>query len=252
LTIIVGIRCEDGVVIAADSQATLGNLGQGTTIQDVQKIAIPQGQPVILGFSGNVGLGQKIILALSDEWGGIKGGNLLNARNRLRDVIWAQVGPELEHAALAASVVGEKAAQSSSVCLTLIALLIQGKPTLLLCDHQCGIEEVTLDLPFTSIGVGQGMADPFLAFVKKTLWGDRAPKTVFYGTLGAIWALDHVIDRFPSGGIGGKVTVGRLYQKSGKWVAELLEQGLIDEHRQQISEAVGKLTEYLGEIKKAA
>jgi hypothetical protein len=182
--------------------------------------------------------------------GGIKGGNLLGARNRLRDVMWTQVGPELDHAATAARVVGQNAATQSSICLSLIALPIQGNPTLLLCDHQCGTEEVTLDLPFVSIGSGAHMADPFLAFVKKTLWGDHAPKTVYDGTLGAIWALDHVIDRFPSGGIGGKVTVGRLHQMSGKWVAELLEQGLIDEHRQHIAEAIGKLTEYLSAIKK--
>jgi 20S proteasome alpha/beta subunit len=73
VTIIVGIRCEEGIVIAADSRATMGVLGQETTRQDVQtKIEIPQNHPVILGFSGNVGLSQKILLALSSEWGELK------------------------------------------------------------------------------------------------------------------------------------------------------------------------------------
>ena len=253
MTIIVGIRCEEGVVIAGDTRATMGILGQQTTKQDIPtKIVIPESQPVILAFSGHVGLSQKIIAALTNEWGGVKGGNPLNARNRLRDVMWSQIGPELEHAGVAARVIGAGVAQQSSVCVSLVALPIQNNPILLSFDHQAGSEEVTLDLPFTSIGVGAQMADPFLAFVKETIWSNRAPKSVTDATLGAIWALDYVIGNFPGGGIGGNITIGRLYERNGKWIAELVEEGIIDEHRQHIEQAKGKLTQYLSGIKKAS
>ncbi len=252
MTIIVGIRCEEGIVIAADTRATMGILGQETTKQDIpSKLVIPQYQPIILGISGHVGLSQKIILALENEWGGIKGSNLLNARTRLRNALWTQIGPELEHGSIAARIVGPGVAQQSAICLSLIALPIQGKPTLLSFDHQCGSEEITLDIPFISIGSGMNMADPFIAFVKETLWGDHAPKTVYDATLGAIWSLDYVIGRYPGGGIGGNITIGRLYQQDGKWIAELVEEGIIQEHRQNIKDATGKLSLYLSEIKKA-
>jgi len=52
MTIMVGIRCEEGIVMAADSRATMGILGKETTRQDIEtKIEIPQNQPVIIGFS---------------------------------------------------------------------------------------------------------------------------------------------------------------------------------------------------------
>jgi len=251
LTIIVGIKCEEGIVIAGDTRVTMGILGQQTTKQDIpSKIEIPDGHPIILGFSGHVGLSQKIKMALTNEWGGIKGGNHLAARNRLRDVMWAQIGPELEHGGIAARVVGAQVAQQTAICVSLVALPIQGKPTLLSFDQQCAAEEVTLDLPFISIGSGAGTADPFVAFVKEALWADRAPKTVHQGTLGAIWTLDYVIGKYPGGGIGGEITIGRLYEQGGKWVAELVGEDLIAMHRQNIREATGKLSEYLISIKK--
>ena len=58
MTLIVGIKCSDGVVLGADGAATLGNiLGETTVTQHVTKLQIIQDR-IIMGVSGQVGLSQ--------------------------------------------------------------------------------------------------------------------------------------------------------------------------------------------------
>lgn len=253
MTLIVGIRCEEGVVIAADTRATMGALGQPTTSQDVTKLDIPH-EGVILGVTGPVGLGQKIRMCLADSWAELKGSkfDLLKARNRIREKMWEQVEPEINHAAIAARLIGQQIAAQSAVCSALIALPIRGEPTLLTFDQQCASEEVTAELPFVSMGAGQAWADPFLAFLKESFWENHAPKRVSDGTLAAIWTVDHVIQRYPSGNVGGGVTVARLFRSGDKNTAEMLPTEVVEEHREHYKGAIRQLAEYLGPMKAAA
>ena len=58
MTLIVGIKCTEGIVVGADGAATLGNAtGTRTVIQPVNKLHILQDR-IIMGVSGQVGLGQ--------------------------------------------------------------------------------------------------------------------------------------------------------------------------------------------------
>ena len=67
MTLLVGIRCTDGVVIAADSAVTFG-AGQMTTISDSQcKIEIIQDQLIVAG-TGQVGLGQRFRWVVDRVW----------------------------------------------------------------------------------------------------------------------------------------------------------------------------------------
>jgi hypothetical protein len=52
---------------------------------------------------------------------------------------------------------------------------------------------------FASMGSGQALADPFLAFVARVLWKGEMP-TVDIGKLGLYWVLKHTIELAP--GIG--------------------------------------------------
>lgn len=59
MTLIVGIKCADGVVMGADGAATLGNpvVGQATVTQPVSKLHIVDNR-ILMGGSGAVGLSQ--------------------------------------------------------------------------------------------------------------------------------------------------------------------------------------------------
>ena len=55
MTLIIGVRCSDGVVIGADGAATLGStLGGPTVMQPVTKLQILEGT-IVMGVSGQVG-----------------------------------------------------------------------------------------------------------------------------------------------------------------------------------------------------
>ncbi len=246
MTSIVGIKCEDGIVIAADSRATLGTLGDKTTVQDVSKLEIPA-EGVIIGISGFVGLGQKIVRTLDNNiWNKVKGKGTdhLMARKIIRDKMWIQVEPELEAAEKSAKVIGPRLAMASSTCDTLIAAPIENVPVLLQYDHQCASEEVDKQIPFVSIGSGKIYSDPFLAFLKKDIWVDEIPKNIQQATLSAIWTLDYVIGRDPTGGVGGNVQVATLTNDGNKWNAKMMSEHLISEHRQFYTEGVIGLKEY--------
>lgn len=59
MTLIVGIKCDDGIVLGADGAATLGVMGQSTVRQATKKLDILK-ESVVVGVSGPVGLAQRI------------------------------------------------------------------------------------------------------------------------------------------------------------------------------------------------
>lgn len=59
MTLIVGIKSKEGIVLAADGAATLGSMGNRTVIQSVKKLSTIQDK-IIVGVSGSVGLSQRI------------------------------------------------------------------------------------------------------------------------------------------------------------------------------------------------
>src|SRR5713226_9041619 len=66
MTILIGIRCTDGVVLGADGAATFvtGNAGSQFTIrQPVRKLQIVSEQ-LVIGTSGSINLGQRFFEAL--------------------------------------------------------------------------------------------------------------------------------------------------------------------------------------------
>jgi hypothetical protein len=86
----------------------------------------------------------------------------------------------------------------------LLAATIKGEP--------CLVEYATTDFQpeikddkafFASMGSGQILADPFLAFVSRVLWKGAMP-TVDDGRFGVYWVLDHTI-KLAVGGVRGPI-----------------------------------------------
>jgi len=64
VTVLVGIRCKDGVVIGSDSSATFGGLGASTIEQPTRKIDLID-DAMILAGTGQMGLGQRFCAQLA-------------------------------------------------------------------------------------------------------------------------------------------------------------------------------------------
>ena len=97
MTLIVGINCNDSVVLGADGPTTYSTLGRPTIRQEAKtKLSIINGCAV-LGVSGPVGLGQRLA-------GELQNLNITTtsykkeyiAMSTLRGVFWRQMGPGIQ------------------------------------------------------------------------------------------------------------------------------------------------------------
>jgi len=109
-------------------------------------------------------------------------------------------------------------------------------PCLFRFDYNGAPERATEELPFVAMGLGQPIADPFLALLKRLLWQNSQP-TLAEGRLAATWTIDHVRLTNP-GGVGGKIQLATLSGNPGKPpTISLFSEQDVQEHLEQIRAA---------------
>jgi len=247
MTLIIGIKCSDGVVVAADGAATLGYLGQKTALQPFKKLCILHNK-IIIGVSGPVGLGQRIAGEIDSMWKNneLSGKQPYEGMTMISEKIRKHIRPELEMAATASRTIGNIGLQDA-LSATLVALPLAGQPTLLSFDQQGAPEEMRNELPFASIGVVQTIADPFLGFIRRIFWRDKPP-TVSDGIFAAVWTLEHAILLNP-GGVAKPIQVTALIElpKEG-WIAKEYSILELQEHYEAMEAAEKRLATFREEL----
>jgi 20S proteasome alpha/beta subunit len=229
MTVIVGIYCQDGVVIGSDSSATFV-AGQTPTIeQQVEKIEIID-KKIIISGSGSVGHGQRFSEIVNKLW----------ANNEFK-------GSALQTTKLISRCTIEDSSftYSKQGCFTsLIAFPLNSE--LFLCEfYQMDLQpeiKNTNKLWYVSIGSGQSIADPFLGFLREIFWKEGRPN-LNEAILAATWTLDFVIS-VNAGGVNGPVQMAILEKNNGEVTARMIDQTELDEHRQGIAEAKQSLRLY--------
>ena len=244
MTLIVGVKCKEGIVVGADSITTFGSAIE----QEVQnKIILIEPDGIYAG-AGSVGLNQLILQRISSNWaslGGVK--NLADLRGLISELMWTEVGSALERARAADGILGTGLAEAIR-CNLMIALPHKDTPTLLVFDEGANSIEVTFESPFFSIGSGGFQADPFLAFVKRIFWDDAAPKTIAAGLFCVLWTLDHV-SRVNAGlGVGGSPNVAVLLRRDSSWIAKRLSDEFLFEQMQAIPIAEDRLRSFRDQL----
>ena len=244
MTLIVGIKCSDGVVLGADGAATYGVMGQPTIRQAApHKLSILH-DCVVVGVSGPVGLGQRFCSEIETLWldKKLSGKSPVQAMTIIRQQLWTHTQFELNAAALARNTIGPTANQSA-LAHSVVALPCNKVPSLLQFDQQGAPEAATDDLPFVAIGSGQFIADPFLAFLRRLLWPNRSPK-LQEGVFTALWTLEHAIQTHP-GGVAGPIQIVTLQQDCR---AKQVPEEELQEHRQAVNGAEAALTSYIRDL----
>jgi predicted proteasome-type protease len=241
MTLLVGIKCDDGVIIGADSAATFGDaLGGKTIIQTTSKVEII-GDRVVLAVSGPVGLGQAFHREI-DEYISKKidrratWKTIADARVWLQDNMWEHAKPLWENATVIARGVGG-AAFNTANSASLMAFAIDDEPHLVQFNHQCAPEEATAHLPFVTLGSGQANADPFLGFISSVLWPKHDVLPSFdLAMFATVWTLQQTIKHSP-GGVGGPIEIVTLKKEDGKnWRAKKYVESDLQEHIVMIDE----------------
>lgn len=131
----------------------------------------------------------------------------------------------------------------------MVGLLVQGEPTLIQFDHQGSPECATDNLRFISLGSGQPLADPFLAFLRRIFW-TKKPPNLQAGIVAATWALEHAIQTNP-GGVDHPIQIVTLGAgPNGPEIREI-EESELQEDRQFIETAERKIGEAVEALQSA-
>ena len=228
MTAIVGILCQQAVVIGTDSSATFSSGSQQTIEQPIEKLLIVADNIIVVG-SGQVGLGQRFSAIVEKAWA-----DSLFKNQPL------QIGKYLSRTAI------EDFASTHAGKGTYGALVaFPAKQKVHLCEfavQDLQPEFKTEQMWYCSMGVTQTITDSFLALMRGLFW-QSGPPTVNDGIFAVTWALDHAVEVNP-GGVNKPIRVAVLDTHAGQAKAEMLPDMVIDEHRQNINGAKDALREY--------
>lgn len=249
MTLLVGILCTNGIVIAADRQAMHGTAGSPTVAQPATKVTPIDGK-ALFATSGHVGLGQQLTAVIEKrlkEFGNHKyHAAIKHVQKDFRDII----DPALKTAGFAAQVYGPQAAASDATCGGLLAAGFSDGFKLVEITPQVGFEHATEDLSFISMGSGKFSADTFLGFLKDAFGPDKLPN-IAEGALVAYWTVSHAI-KMKVPGVGGEPDVFVLEPGKEGYVARQYEEAELIDHQEFIEEAENKLSSMADAFKKTA
>ncbi len=241
MTLIIGVKCQDGIVIGADSLTTYGSKIEQEVSDKIQFIA----PDAVIANAGAVGLSQLINDELRKCWDNVRmKQDANNAKNEISRIMWSQISAAMERADEAHKRLGERVLDSVR-CHSLVALPVDNSHLLLFYDESAQPTEITFESTFFSIGSGSLQADPFLAFIKRILWRNSAPNNMAEGIFSVLWTLEHV-SRVNAGlGVGGRSNVFVLKTLDNVWTAEKLSKHDLDEQLIAIPVAEN----YMGEFR---
>lgn len=239
MTVLVGIRCQDGVVIGSDSSATFGHVGGVTIEQPTRKIEVIDDGLICAG-TGQMGLGQRFCAQLATM-------HRASGANTYKGRAGVEVGKQMAAAALQdfASTNAPRGQYGALVAFR------TGKE-LHLCEFASADmqpELKTNDLWYASMGSGQAIADPFLALMRKVFWTNGMP-TLADGIFASVWTLQHTIDINP-GGVNGPIRLATLTWKDGQVGGTQLARFLSPEEIGQHLESVASAEKHLASFRNA-
>ena len=234
MTLVVGIFCTDGIVVAADRQATHGALGQPTVAQPMTKVQVI-GTDTLFAASGHVGLAQQLAEVIGRKRKDFDNQAYHGAIKHVQKDFRELIDPALNTAGLAARVYGQQVAMVPATCGCLLGAPFKKDLKLVEISPQASVELMTAQMPFITLGSGKGTADSFLGFLRDVYWSDRQPK-LREGTLAAYWTVKHAID-MKIQGVGFAVDVFELTKPGTVPKARQLEDAELQEHDEFIKSA---------------
>ena len=234
MTAVVGWLCKDGVVIGSDSAITFSTGTQFTIEQTGDKIFII-GEKVIIAGSGGVGFQQRFCSVVQSAYD-----KKLFTKNHI------DVGRTLS-SDLNNDLASTRADRGQYCALIAYA----SGDDFYLCEftiRDFQPEWKDINVKFASIGCGQNITDPFLAFMKKVFLGEKEQPTVALAKFITYWTLSHVCELNP-GGIKEPIQMAQLMKnEKGYFMANKLGEAELDEHDAITKEAIGYLGKFKDEI----
>lgn len=234
MTVLVGIACDGGVVVGADSSATFAAGHARTIEQTTKKLTIVDDQ-MIIATTGAAGLGQRFVAVVEQ----------LRKEKKLMGTP-IEIGKAISHAAIADFTctmphINHALANSQLGFGGLVAFVHKKRAHLVEFDATTLQPELKDDrMWYVSMGSGQLIADPFLGMMRRCFF-QHGPPDVPTGRFVVSWTLQHTCDVNP-GGVKEPFNVAVLETATSK-ARELSEQELL-EHVEMIQQAYGHLAAF--------
>jgi 20S proteasome alpha/beta subunit len=191
MTLLVGIVCQDGAVIAADKQTSHGSMGGMTVGMPTTKIKAIKDK-VLLASSGWRGTGIQLGAMIEDNIDGFERQPVAISIKQVQDKHRQLAMPLLQAAQSAVNVIGHQAAQSEAICGSLLAAKWNDGVYIVEITPLGAAEFYSRELPFICLGSGKPNSDPFLAYLWSVFFRDSLP-TLQEGALLAYWAIKQAI-----------------------------------------------------------
>ena len=276
MTVLVGILCEDGVVIGSDSAMASspipGQITMGREEGQVLKIEIIDGQ-IITAMTGNVGLGQRCNDQIANIFRELKRPfqapklvpgigavgtpiqQMLMNQISPTKVPFNEISPVEVGRTIAQLVINDFRRTQSALQMNnpqhgwgmgaLLAFVKGDTPYLIEFDAaqfhpefkgQPDPQRGDRVWRGVSMGSGQPIADTFLAHAYRMLFGSSTPR-VDRAKLAVVWTVDHV-KRYNTGLIGGKIQLAVLQKVKGEWTAHHEDVGQAEQQMKELEEYI--------------
>jgi 20S proteasome alpha/beta subunit len=202
MTLIVALRCRDGVVIASDSQATVSQFISQPAKLETQKL-FPLGRHAVWGSAGDVGLQQKIADALNAHpTPGIWENDIKEIRQNFKDVVI----PVMKKALIEYVPATQQA--SPATAHLLVAGHTRDRSWILEVDPN-GTDTLNDEFGFCAVGSGNIFAHHALADIRHHCVHEQS---AFYGQVLAHRVVNGAIECAASG-LGGPVQMWTVTAK---------------------------------------
>jgi len=242
MTVVVGIKCENGIVVGADGSATSSDGVQPTIEQPMDKIDLI-GNRIIFTGSGAVGIKQRFLRILNDCYSKEQVFKKRDGHSHfvISKNLTQRFLKDLSETGLAP---GQPLYQRGSSFAGLLAFVYDNEPYL--CEFPQGDlqPEFKEDQSwFCALGCGQRIVDPFLGFINRVFFPDKIP-SLLDGIFIANWAIRHAIN-LNTGGINDPISMA-IIEKNGhnKFEVRKLSEDELLESEQMIQDVEKYMSSY--------
>ncbi|MCY4525106.1 MAG: hypothetical protein OXB89_00720 [Anaerolineaceae bacterium] len=196
MTLILGIKCGDGIVVGADSMFAVGS-HFGRVRMDGEKIHLLPNNRGIVAFAGDLDVSQFVLDDLREQWSAIRNSE---SRNEVKDLISDSIR----------RVLGDENDQLDRPEFSaLVALPIQKQASLLLFRGTQRPKEASDGNYILRAGTGDHFALLFQKFLDHVFWNGKAPPSISDGVFSALWTLNYIIETNAMG-VGGAPRIALL------------------------------------------
>lgn len=236
MTVIVGIYCNNGIVLAGDSALTLNGLMEQPYPHKLSII----GDRFLTGFAGDLGYAQRIDYVFKQY----------NVEHGLEGKDSFEIATTLSQHVINNYLLTNINTIPHNIPTSILAAFSSSSSYYLVNFPSPNFQPIFFDErnPFCSIGSGHHITNPLLSFLKGIFWPDET-LTLNDGIFAAIMSLKLAIEINP-GGINKPICVGILQKVSNnEFVTNLLDEDLMQEHLNNADSAVEHFQSYKAQFK---